>query len=72
MTKKKMGQEADFRLADNDDFFGFDSRSGDTSLLKVTAFILIGIILLGTTWWGLGQTQKNCLERNYNNITLCE
>lgn len=69
---KKMGHEAHFELADSDDFFGFQVTNEDASLLKVTAFCLAGIVLLATMWWGLGQVQRTCLERNEGNITLCE
>lgn len=68
---KKMGQEANFKLADNDDFFGFQVTNEDESLLRITGYALAGIILLGTMWWGLGQVQQTCLERNNNDITLC-
>lgn len=68
---RKMGQEADFRLVDSDDFFGFQAGSEDASILRITAFILAGVILLATMWWGLGQVQQTCLERNNNDITLC-
>lgn len=66
-----MGQEANFKLADNDDFFGFQVTNEDESLLRITGYALAGIILLGTMWWGLGQVQQTCLERNNNDITLC-
>lgn len=66
---------ADFRLADNDDFFGFSSEELDArdSVLKNRLTVFFGIVVLVCLAWAvLGNVQQNCLERNGNDITKCD
>jgi hypothetical protein len=42
----KRDYSADFRLADNDDFFGFDSKEGDFTLTQVIVGALIAVPVL--------------------------
>jgi len=49
MTKKKI--EADFRLADNDDFFGFKKEDTGLTLFQVSMIVFVGLpVLYGLMW----------------------
>ena len=61
-----------FRLADSDDFFGFDVTKEDKSLLRITGYAIAGIILLAIVWSGLARMQDYCMRVNAGDITLCQ
>jgi len=53
-TKKgrlnKRDYSADFRLADNDDFFGFKEEKGDLTLTQLILLVVIGLPVI---WFAL-------------------
>ena len=69
MTKKKMG--AEFKLADSDDFFGFDGKEQESWMVWM-AIITVASALFVFGWVVIGNAQQSCLDRNEGNITLCE
>ena len=50
---KKKDYSADFRLADNDDFFGFKEETGDLTLTQVILTIVIGLPVAYAILWVL-------------------
>lgn len=68
---KRKDPSADFRLADNDDFFGFDPKATGVSF-RTLALWAVAIGLAVSAWTTLGRMQAKCLELNGGDITKCE
>jgi len=71
-STRKMGHEAHFELADNDDFFGFNNSTPLSGFSDYLAWVVFAVLVLVSAWLFLGYMQQNCLERNGGDITLCQ